>query len=80
VVVTFAMRAQLIPVRTGQEALIGKYGIARTQIPLMGSGTVQIGGELWTAELEPGEDVIPKNAQVEIVRTLGVRVYVRKAN
>jgi membrane-bound serine protease (ClpP class) len=80
VVVTFAMRAQLIPVRTGQEVLIGRHGIARSDIPEMGTGTVQMGGELWTAELEPGEEVIPKGAQVEIVRTQGVRVYVRKAN
>ena len=79
-VVTFAMRAQLSPVRTGQEALVGRYGIARSEIPLMGIGTVQMGGELWTAELEPGEEVIPKGAQVEVVRTRGVRVYVRKAN
>ena len=78
-VMTFAMRAQLAPVRTGQEALVGRYGVARSQIPQMGTGTVQMGGELWTAELEPGEGPIPKGAQVEIVRTQGVRVFVRQA-
>jgi membrane-bound serine protease (ClpP class) len=77
-VVTFAMRARMLPVRTGQEALIGRVGLARSEIPRMGIGTVQMGGELWTAELEPGEEVIPKGAQVEIVRTQGVRVIVRQ--
>jgi membrane-bound serine protease (ClpP class) len=78
-VMTFAMRAQLTPIRTGQEALVGRFGIARSEIPLMGVGTVQMGGEMWTAELEPGEEAIPAGEQVEIVRTRGVRVYVRKA-
>ena len=55
-VVTFAVRAQKTPIRTGQEALVGRFGVARSEIPHMGTGTVQMGGESWTAELEPGEE------------------------
>jgi membrane-bound serine protease (ClpP class) len=79
-IVTFAIRAQKVPVRTGQESLVGRFGIAHSDIPPMGTGTVQMGGELWTAELEPGQSRISAGERVEITGTRGVRVYVRKAN
>jgi membrane-bound serine protease (ClpP class) len=79
-IVSFALRAQLIPVRTGQESLMGKHGVARSEIKPDHPGTVQLGGELWTAEtVEPG-DPIPPGARIEVVRTKGVRLYVRKIN
>jgi membrane-bound serine protease (ClpP class) len=78
-ILTFALRAQKAPVRMGQESLIGKRGIARTDLNPYIPGTVQLGGELWTAELEHGEQPIAKGDWVEVVRVQGVRVYVRKA-
>jgi membrane-bound serine protease (ClpP class) len=75
-IVTFAIRAQKVPIRTGQESLIGRVGVARSD--LNPSGTVQAAGELWTAEIETGEEPILTGSRVEVVRVQGVRVFVRK--
>jgi len=74
-IVTFAIRAQKAPIRTGQESLIGRMGVARSD--LNPGGTVQAAGELWTAETETGEAPIPAGSRVEIVRVEGVHVFVR---
>jgi membrane-bound serine protease (ClpP class) len=79
-IVSFALRAQLIPVRTGQESLMGRHGVARSEIKPDHPGTVQMGGELWTAEPAEAGDLIPPGARVEVVRTQGIRLYVRKIN
>lgn len=74
-IVSFAVRAQLRPVRMGQETLAGHVGIVRT--PLEPTGTVHMDGEMWTAELaEPG-DPLPKGTRVSVVRAQGVRLFVR---
>ena len=75
--VTFAIRAQKVPIRTGHESLIGRVGVARSD--LNPNGTVQMAGELWTAETETGEAPIPAGTRVEVLRAEGVRVYVRRA-
>jgi membrane-bound serine protease (ClpP class) len=75
-IITFAIRAQKAPIRTGHESLIGRLGVARSD--LAPSGTVQAAGELWTAEAETGEAPIPAGSRVQIVRVDGVRVLVRK--
>jgi membrane-bound serine protease (ClpP class) len=75
--VTFAIRAQKVPIRTGHESLIGRVGVARSD--LNPNGTVQMAGELWTAETETGEAPIPAGTRVEVVRAEGVRVFVRRA-
>ncbi|HEY5572967.1 MAG TPA: nodulation protein NfeD [Anaerolineales bacterium] len=77
-ILTFALRAQRAPVRTGQEALAGKTGIARSEIKPDHPGSVQLGGELWTAEMADGDEPIPQGARVEVVRAQGIRLYVRK--
>ena len=76
VILTIALRAQKIPVRMGQESLIGRTGTARTQISPI--GTVQLGGELWSSELASGEDPISEGTSVEVLEVKGVRVIVRK--
>jgi membrane-bound serine protease (ClpP class) len=76
VILTIALRAQRAPVRTGQESFVGRTGIARTKIAPF--GTVQMGGELWSSELAPGEDTILEGASVEAVEVKGVRVIVRE--
>ncbi len=77
-ILTFGLRALRAPIRTGQESLKGRIGIARSDIAPTGS--VQVAGELWTAELEEGSEPIPVGSRVEVVRVQGIRLYVRKAN
>ena len=77
-ILTFALRAQRAPVRTGQEALAGKTGVARSEIKPDHPGSVQLGGELWTAEMADGDEPIPQGARVEVVRAQGIRLYVRR--
>jgi len=75
-ILLFALRAQRIPVRMGQESLVGRNGIVRT--PLSPVGTVQLASELWTAEPEQGEEPLLAGMHVRVVRVEGVRLYVRK--
>ena len=77
-IMMIAVRAQRAPVRTGQESMSGKMGIARSAIDPTGS--VQVGGELWTAELAPGEAPIPAGARVIVESAEGIRVIVRTKN
>ncbi len=49
VIMLIGVRAQKTPVSMGAESLVGRVGIARTG--LAPRGQVQLGGELWTAEL-----------------------------
>ena len=74
-IMMIAVRAQRAPVRTGQESMTGKMGVARSAINP--SGSVQVGGELWTAELAPGEAPIPAGARVIVESAEGIRVMVR---
>lgn len=76
VIVGFALRALRIPVRTGQESFPGRTGIARTQIAPQGQ--VQLGSELWSAELFEGETPIEKGESVQVVNVEGLRLLVRK--
>lgn len=76
-ILTFGLRALRAPIRTGQESLKGRIGIARSDIAP--TGNVQVAGELWTAELEEGSEPIQSGSRVEVVRAEGIRLYVRKA-
>ncbi len=76
-VVNFAIRAQRYPVLTGQESLVGRSGFARSD--LSRQGTVQVAGELWSAELVDGDEAIPQGSRVEVVAVKGVKLYVRRA-
>ncbi len=75
-IVGFALRAMRAPVRTGQESLMGKVGTVRKALDP--SGTVQLGSELWTASVEPGEPAIPAGRRIQVVRVEGVRLVVRE--
>ncbi len=77
VILTFALRAQRQPVRTGQESMMGRVG--RAQTALSPTGLVHLGGEQWTAELVAGHEPLPKGSRVEVVAVDGVRLYVRAA-
>jgi membrane-bound serine protease (ClpP class) len=77
VIMMIAVRAQRTPVLTGEESMIGRMGVTRTV--LAPKGSVQVGGELWSAELEGDDTKIPSGTRVEVVRVDGLRVIVRKA-
>lgn len=75
--VAFAIRAQSVPIRTGQESLIGRSGLVRAEIPAFGSGTVQVGGELWTAESAQNA-AIPPGSRVAVMQVTGNRLIVQE--
>ncbi len=76
-VLTFALRAQRRPVEVGPEALVGRVGDVRT--PLAPSGMVQVAGELWSAEIEPGLPAVAVGERVQVVSVHGLRLRVRPA-
>lgn len=72
-IVGFALRAQKKPVITGQEAMKERTGIVRKELNPYGS--VQMGGELWSAESENGS-IIPEGTRVRVVTVKGLTVVV----
>jgi len=76
VIVGFGIRALKVPVRTGQESLVGKTGTATSA--LIPTGQVQLGSELWTAEAVEGSGKIRKGDKVEVVEVRGLRLKVKK--
>jgi membrane-bound serine protease (ClpP class) len=76
VIVSFALRAQRAPVQTGVQTMVGKTGVAKSDIGLLGQ--VQVGAELWSALPSEGSGTISKGDQVEVVGIDGLRLKVRK--
>ena len=76
-IVGIAVRAQRRPVRNVVPALVGKTGLAHSDINPRGS--VQISGELWTAEVMEGEPGIIQGTPVVVVEMKGLHVKVRQA-
>ncbi len=77
VALAFALRAQKTPIRTGSEAMKGRVGIVKDAIPALGNGTVQVGGELWSAESAQGAAIQP-GVRVEILSVSGIRLKVQE--
>ncbi|MDO8970153.1 MAG: NfeD family protein, partial [Saprospiraceae bacterium] len=75
-VVMIAVKAMKTPVVTGSESLTGRTGLSVTEINP--SGIVQVAGERWSAKLVEETEPINAGEQVEVVRTEGVKVVVRK--
>ncbi len=75
-VMLLAVRAQHAPVRMGMESMIGKSGTARSEISPLGQ--VQVGAELWTAEIIEGEESISAGERVEVISIEGLRLKVRR--
>ncbi|MBI4316564.1 MAG: nodulation protein NfeD, partial [Chloroflexi bacterium] len=73
VILVFALRAQKRPVIVGTHTVVGQVG--RVQQPLTPEGTVQVAGELWSAESD-GEP-IAAGEKVEVVEVKGLRLKVR---
>jgi membrane-bound serine protease (ClpP class) len=75
---TFVIRAQIKPVEVGAMSLVGRTAEVRSD--LSPGGTVQVGGELWSAILENDEDEIACGEMVDIVGVDGIRLCVRPLN
>ncbi len=75
VVLAFAIRAQRRPHAVGTEALIGRIGKVRET--LKPTGSVLVGGELWSAEVEDLEGEIEEGSRVEVTGVDGLRLNVR---
>ena len=75
-IVMIAVRAMKTPVITGQSALVGRSGLAVTEINP--TGIVQVAGERWSAKLAEGEAPIMVEDRIEVIRTEGVKVVVKK--
>jgi membrane-bound serine protease (ClpP class) len=76
-IMMIAVRAQRAPIRTGEESMSGRKGITRTD--LTPKGSVQVGGELWTAELEDADSFLPAGTRIQVVKVDGLRLIVRNA-
>ena len=75
-ILAFALRAQVTPIRMGPESLIGKSGKVSGLMPR--TGFVQVGSELWSAELADGEVPLSNGERIEVVEIKGLRLVVRK--
>jgi len=75
-IIFYAVRAQLKPPVTGEEGLIGKVGVARTD--LNPRGKVYIHGELWNAENIVPEKVIKAGEEVKVLKIEGMKLFVKK--
>jgi membrane-bound serine protease (ClpP class) len=64
-------------VKSGSEALVGKKGIAQSD--LAPEGYIKIHLELWRAVTESSGQVIASGTEVEVVRAEGMKVVVRPA-
>jgi membrane-bound serine protease (ClpP class) len=64
-------------VKSGSEALVGKKGIAQSD--LAPEGYIKIHLELWRAVTESSGQMIASGTEVEVVRAEGMKVVVRPA-
>lgn len=71
VMMTFAVRAQRMPIRTGKESLQDKVGFAVTEISGEGGGQVRIAGERWGAQLETGGRKIQAGEKIRVTGSTG---------
>ncbi len=76
-ILSFAIRAQMAPVRMGQSILIGQIGIVKREVPIHGQGEVQLDGERWVAELAAGEQPLAVEQKAEVVAVAGLRLKVQ---
>jgi membrane-bound serine protease (ClpP class) len=77
VIMMVAVRAQHVPIHTGEESMEGRVGIVRSV--LNPKGSVQIGGELWTAQVDEEGIKLVVGTRVVVLRVDGLRLIVRKA-
>jgi membrane protein implicated in regulation of membrane protease activity len=64
-----------VAIRTGTDALVGKRGLAVTEVNAHG-GQVRIGGEVWSARTYDERHVVAAGAQVDIAQIDGATAVV----
>jgi len=74
-IVMFAISAQRRRVEVGSEALVGRMGVAKTD--LAPTGMVQVGGELWSAQVGDRSAALRAGQDVEVIGVDGLRLRVR---
>jgi len=74
-IVMFAISAQRRRVEVGSEALVGRMGVAKTE--LAPTGMVQVGGELWSAQVGDRSAALRAGQDVEVIGVDGLRLRVR---
>jgi membrane-bound serine protease (ClpP class) len=72
-VLSYAVRAQLLKVKTGSEGLRGEFGIAKTDV--FEKGKVFLHGELWNAK---SEELITQGERVVVTDIEGLLLIVKK--
>lgn len=65
--------------RTNVDALIGKEGMAKTDINPLDGGVTKLMGELWLSRTEDGE-VVKEGSVVRVIRMEGVSLIVEGVN
>ena len=74
-IVMFAISAQRRRVEVGSEALVGRMGVAKTE--LAPTGMVQVGGELWSVQVGDRSAALRAGQDVEVIGVDGLRLRVR---
>lgn len=75
-VVTFALRAQKVPILAGQESLVGQVGVARSDLAPRGS--VLVNSEMWSAELVGDGEPVTKGTRVKVLSVEGIHIRVTR--
>jgi len=73
VVVRAVLRTRHLPSRSGTQALLGKEGVATTDLALR--GTVRVNGEEWSAVAEVGPIQAGETVEVLAVEGITLRVH-----
>ena len=76
-ILIFALRAQHAPIRTGQESLVGRTGVARSRIDP--HGIAQLASEQWSVSLADGEPPIALGEHIRVIEVRGLTLVVRHA-
>ncbi len=74
-ILSFAVRAQFMKVRTGREGLIGETGFARSTFTAGEKGKVNVHGEIWSAV---SEDTLNEGDEIVVAAVDNLIVKVRK--
>jgi len=75
-IISYALKAQFKKPVTGLEGMVGEVGIAKSD--LNPDGKVQVHGEIWNALVQLNGEVIKKGEKVEVVKTEGMKLIVKK--
>ena len=63
---------------TNADRVLEMIGVVKEEVSnVAGSGTVYVGGKLWTARTKSENEVIPVGAQVDILQITGAKLIVR---